>query len=110
MSAVQRADLGGVIPVQGPRRTVTRVHVGPAPGVCSVDDDGCGYCLGVPCRSPRQEEENETVATSDDDLEKAWDRRAKDEEALKRKLPPPQNDAERRAMQHVRDPGQEDDN
>ena len=45
-------DRGGVIPVPGPRRTVTRVHVGPAPGVCSVDRDGCGYCIGVPCRSP----------------------------------------------------------
>ena len=55
---VQAADLGGVIRVQGPRRTVTRVHVGPAPGVCSVEDDGCGYCLGVPCKSPRQQDVN----------------------------------------------------
>lgn len=50
------------------------------------------------------------MGTSDDDLEKAWDRRARDEENMKRKLPPPQTDAERRAMKHARDPGMEDDN
>ncbi len=50
------------------------------------------------------------MATSDDDLEKAWDRRARDEAQMKQKLPPPQNEAERRAMRGVRDPGQEDDN
>ena len=50
------------------------------------------------------------MGTSDKHLEKAWDRRARDEDEMKRKLPPPQSEAERRAMRGARDPGMEDDN
>ncbi len=46
-------DLGGAVVIRGPGRRWGIVHVGPAPGACSVDEDGCGYCIGVPCRLPR---------------------------------------------------------
>lgn len=45
-------DLGGAIVVKGPGRSWGIVHFGPEPGVCSVDVNGCGYCIGVPCRLP----------------------------------------------------------
>lgn len=43
---------GGVARLRGRRGTTVRVHVGPADGVCSVEPEGCGYCLGVPCAHP----------------------------------------------------------
>lgn len=33
------------------------IHFGPEPGYCSVDEDGCGYCIGVACRLPKQSAE-----------------------------------------------------
>ena len=46
----------------------------------------------------------------DKDLETVWDRRATDEEELKRRLPPPQNAKEQAAMRAARDADMEDDN
>lgn len=46
-------ELGGaayVLP-KSPRRWGV-VHFGPDDGVCSVDEQGCGYCIGVPCKLP----------------------------------------------------------
>jgi hypothetical protein len=51
-----------------------------------------------------------TNRNRDSDLEKVWDRRAKDEEDLKRRLPPPQNAKEQAAMRAARDVDMEDDN
>lgn len=45
--------LGGAAVINGPGRHWGVVHFGPDPGVCSVDEDGCGYCIGEPCRLPK---------------------------------------------------------
>jgi hypothetical protein len=48
-------ELGGVIHVKGPGKRRAIVHYGPEEGVCRVAPEGCGYCIGVPCRLPRAE-------------------------------------------------------
>lgn len=56
MTGRPRTDLGGAALVNGPGGPYKGwgiVHIGPEPGVCTVDDDGCGYCVGIPCRNPR---------------------------------------------------------
>lgn len=50
------------------------------------------------------------MGTSDRDLERLAERRVQDEEALKSKLPPPQNAKEQKAARGVRDVDMEEDN
>lgn len=44
----------GAVIVRGPGRKWGVICVGPEDGVCSVDEIGCGYCIGVPCKWPKR--------------------------------------------------------
>jgi hypothetical protein len=46
------ASHGGAIVINGPGQSWGIVHIAPEPGVCSVVEEGCGYCIGVPCKWP----------------------------------------------------------
>jgi hypothetical protein len=52
--AEPKESLGGSVVMRGPGRRWGIVHFGPEEGVCSVDKDGCGYCIGIPCKSPKK--------------------------------------------------------
>jgi hypothetical protein len=62
-----RGDLGGavVIRAHGTGHPWGILHIGPADGVCSVDDLGCGYCIGVPCKQPRNAGADTKETTTD---------------------------------------------
>lgn len=65
MADTPRGDLGGSFVMRGPGRRWGVVHVGPEPGVCQVDTDGCGYCIGVPCQLPNPAKEGTDDARPD---------------------------------------------
>jgi hypothetical protein len=48
--------LGGAISMKGRRGHITRIHVAPMYDACSVQPLGCGYCIGVPCKEPKNPE------------------------------------------------------